>query len=685
MLLVRTLSPGAAAYFMDGRDPGSWTPAAERLLGVGGPVDGTALRRVLAGRHPLSDRPLAAARRRRRAGWDLIFSAPKSVSLLAATAPEGGVGASHAAAVTDVLSHIESALTVWRSAAPHNAAPAGGLVAARFEHRVNSGTEPHLHTHVLVANMTRTDRGWSAVRGDQWYLGRQSLGALYQMALRHHLRHRGWDLEWRMRPDGMADLAGIPSSAVRAASTQTRLVAAVGPFEARQQAAPQRWEERAARTGYDAGALRREADLGAGAAHAAPLGADVTARVTSRLAMRRSDFRRADVVVALSASLPGGCRPDAAMAWVEQFCAGSQRLPSPTSGSRWTSALARRADDRLLGLLGDMHVAAGRRVDRSSSGPAGLEAAVTVLASRPGATDLVAQAEFLDRLRPDWSAAGIRAAVVAADPAAATRWQLLTGLPPHRPGVPVDVLVIDQADRRATPDLLTIVEAARASATSLVLVEGGTLPRLGSFASRALASFSEQIGRLSCGPAPAWEPAVPGAAAGEDLWGRRAAGALLARWEAGGGRDLLVGLGLEEVRSLNRAVRLLTAVGPAGPASSNDAGRFGTGNRVIMLRSGSGRRSPGLPPYGTFGWVTAADERHISVRWDGDRRSVPYGPELRADLGHGWAVTPGLARRLGRPVLLLGPLEAAPRLRGLARGSIERSLAGSERYLGLLR
>ena len=697
MLLVRGIGAGVAPYFLDGRDRGCWTPGATRLLGLSGPVRSDDLRAVLSGSDPRNGRFLPRVRHpRRRGGWDLVFSAPKSLSLLAACSPAGdSVTEAHAAAVGRVLEHVEQRLTVRDASAPGGAGPAGGMVAARFEHRSNAAAEPHLHTHVLVANLTRTDRGWSAVTNSEWYVGRARLGALYQMALRHELCQRGWDLEWRLRPDGLADLAGVPSPAVRAASTQGLQAAAAGRFAARRRATPQPWQDRAARAGFDRrtlGEAGRAPDPGgtggaAGRAGApAPSGpgpddGELALRVAGRLAMRSSDFREADVIVALAATLDHGWTPDLAASWAERFCAASRPVPSPTAGARWTTGLSRRADDRLVGLLEEMQATPGPGAI-GGEGAGRTFSAVDFLSSMPGRSDLIAQAEFLERCRARWDRDGLRAAVLT-PAASAARWEVLTGLTAHRPGTAADVLVVDQADRRSTPELLQLLEVARARNSRLIMVEGGTLPRLAHFASRGLAEHSARTGALTCPPPPAWSPSpTPADERSPRRWGRRAADEILGRWSEGTRSELLVGLGLEEVRSLNRAARLVeTGARPAPAVRSGRGEMFAAGDRVVVLRSG-----PRRPPYGTFGRIAEVGDsgRNLGIRWDGQDRAVTYGTEIVAGLGHGWAATVHLAGRAGRDVMLLGPVDAAPRLRSLVRASIEpERQAGLDRHRGL--
>ena len=73
---------GREEYYTDaGEQPGTWVGDGSRDLGLTGAVEPSALRAVLAGLEPTAGTPLAGSVRR-VPGFDLTFSAPKSVSLL---------------------------------------------------------------------------------------------------------------------------------------------------------------------------------------------------------------------------------------------------------------------------------------------------------------------------------------------------------------------------------------------------------------------------------------------------------------------------------------------------------------------------------------------------------------------------------------------------------------------------
>jgi conjugative relaxase-like TrwC/TraI family protein len=98
-----------------------------------------------------------------------------------------------------------------------------GFVAAAFRHRTSRAQDPHLHTHVVVANMTRTQDGeWRALDGVailKTY--RLAAGYLYEAHLRHELTLR-LGVEWSEPVKGMGELVGVPEEAIHAFSRGAR-------------------------------------------------------------------------------------------------------------------------------------------------------------------------------------------------------------------------------------------------------------------------------------------------------------------------------------------------------------------------------------------------------------------------------------------------------------------------------
>jgi conjugative relaxase-like TrwC/TraI family protein len=169
---LRSVAAGVEDYYLgSGEAPGRWLGDGAVLLGLSGTVGAEDVRAVLDGRAPGTGRSLLWFRRPDRLpGFDLTFSAPKGVSLLFALAdPRTSllVREAHDRAVAAALGYLErEAGEVRRGRDEVDRLPGGGFVAAAFRHRSSRAGDPQLHTHVLVANMTRgCDGHWSALDG----------------------------------------------------------------------------------------------------------------------------------------------------------------------------------------------------------------------------------------------------------------------------------------------------------------------------------------------------------------------------------------------------------------------------------------------------------------------------------------------------------------------------------------
>src|SRR6185312_15707903 len=110
----------------------------------------------------------------------------------------------HDAAVGAAMKAAEAeACFVRRGHAGANVAQGVGFVAAAFRHRSSRAGDPHLHTHVVVANLTKGPEGrWSAPDGRPLYVWATALGSLYRAELRAELARLG--IEWEARPNGLA-------------------------------------------------------------------------------------------------------------------------------------------------------------------------------------------------------------------------------------------------------------------------------------------------------------------------------------------------------------------------------------------------------------------------------------------------------------------------------------------------
>jgi conjugative relaxase-like TrwC/TraI family protein len=162
--VVASVGGGIEDYYGGAEAHGMWLGRAARALGLSGDVDCDELRRVLAGCDPWSGDALRGGRSRATvAGFDLTFSAPKSVSVVfgvGGAEVRAAVRRAHERAVGEALGYLErSAAAVRRGRGGATVHEAGGLIAAAFRHRTSRTGDPQLHTHVLVANVGRGPGG----------------------------------------------------------------------------------------------------------------------------------------------------------------------------------------------------------------------------------------------------------------------------------------------------------------------------------------------------------------------------------------------------------------------------------------------------------------------------------------------------------------------------------------------
>ena len=186
------------------RKASSWHGEAAALLGLHGPVKPKRFEDVLAGYVPGTDLRLGRLRdgeHQHRPGVDVTFSAPKSVSLEALVyAPpktHARVVRAHDEAVRATLGFIETELLQTRSYDPVTGrrprVQAHGMAAATFRHLASRNLDPQLHTHAVIANMTRgRDGDWRSAEFTSVERSKLLIGAYYRNELRTRLEKIGY-------------------------------------------------------------------------------------------------------------------------------------------------------------------------------------------------------------------------------------------------------------------------------------------------------------------------------------------------------------------------------------------------------------------------------------------------------------------------------------------------------------
>jgi conjugative relaxase-like TrwC/TraI family protein len=178
---------------------GEWLGEGSKRLALTSPIAAEPFARMLAGVDQQGNRLVQnAAQPNRRAGWDLVFSAPKSVSLAwAFDVPNAQVVAkAHRRSVETAIQGLEAMVTIGRRGKAGRIREAACAVVARFPHRTSRENDPQLHDHCLVINLAGfSDGGWGALEPRPIFQAQLALGALYRAALARELSNAGYPIE----------------------------------------------------------------------------------------------------------------------------------------------------------------------------------------------------------------------------------------------------------------------------------------------------------------------------------------------------------------------------------------------------------------------------------------------------------------------------------------------------------
>lgn len=202
MLSMSAMSGGQASYYLGlaaedyylkgGEPPGKWYGKGAQALGLRGEVQDTELYNLFGGYSPDGARLLVQLQRHsekaaHRPGWDLTFSAPKSVSVLWSQSDESRrarIQQAHHEAVLKALDYLQDTAALTRRGKGGHSLERTGFVVATFEHSTSRALDPQLHTHALVMNIgVREDGSTGTLSSLSLFETKMAAGALYRLHL----------------------------------------------------------------------------------------------------------------------------------------------------------------------------------------------------------------------------------------------------------------------------------------------------------------------------------------------------------------------------------------------------------------------------------------------------------------------------------------------------------------------
>jgi conjugative relaxase-like TrwC/TraI family protein len=220
MLSMSAMSGGQAQYYLGlaredyylegGEPPGKWYGEGIAKFGLEGEVQPDQLYNLFDGLSPDGTKEVVQLQRHdgkaeHRPGWDLTFSAPKSVSVLWSQSSEENrqiIQRAHRQAVESALDYLQDTAAKTRRGKGGAQLERAGLIIACFEHSTSRALDPQLHIHALVMNIgVREDGTIGTVSSLSIFQSKMVLGALYRMELATILeqefgvpvtKHRTW-------------------------------------------------------------------------------------------------------------------------------------------------------------------------------------------------------------------------------------------------------------------------------------------------------------------------------------------------------------------------------------------------------------------------------------------------------------------------------------------------------------
>jgi len=212
------------SYYLQGGEPaGRWIGSGSPLLGLSPLVEPARFLSLFAGVGAKGEALVQnAGDPKRQPGWDLTFSAPKSVSCVWAIADpqmRSAIEAAQFAALEEAVSYIEEGALTRRGKSGAIKEKAA-LVVAAFEHGTSRAGDPQLHTHAVLLNVgIRADGTTGSLESRSFYQSKMAAGALYRAELAHQLMQLGFSL----RREGTSfEIVGVPLALREQTSTRRK-------------------------------------------------------------------------------------------------------------------------------------------------------------------------------------------------------------------------------------------------------------------------------------------------------------------------------------------------------------------------------------------------------------------------------------------------------------------------------
>ncbi|SFV68213.1 IncW plasmid conjugative relaxase protein TrwC (TraI homolog) [hydrothermal vent metagenome] len=227
-------------YYQKNSEIGYFRGEALNILGI---KDNQAITQdtyllLLHGFNPKDNSPLTkgAGSVDRRAGIDLTFSAPKSVSTLLEIAQANNfntiatkIREAHDNAVKQAMDKIEKDYLYTRVSVDGKiqTVKADGMVYASFQHDTSRALDPQLHTHNFIFTPVLKNGKFNAQTNEAFFNNKLYLGQFYRNELAYNLNKLGFGIEITSIEKGLFELKEIPKDIINEFSKRSQEIQAL--------------------------------------------------------------------------------------------------------------------------------------------------------------------------------------------------------------------------------------------------------------------------------------------------------------------------------------------------------------------------------------------------------------------------------------------------------------------------
>lgn len=217
-------------YYAGDAEALRWLGKGSERLGLTGIVEKEQMLALLEGHLP-NGQVLKNKKGEHRPGFDMTFSAPKSVSILSGLGADSMLSQLHDKAVEKAIDRIEKEFAQARVVIGGKVhyVDTGNLVVAAFRQPSSRANDPALHTHGVTMNITFTSEDGKArslasdINGNFGVIEQLQqhvtyAGLLYRTELANLLKEQGYRL--RDVGKGMFEIDGVPEEVLKEFSTR---------------------------------------------------------------------------------------------------------------------------------------------------------------------------------------------------------------------------------------------------------------------------------------------------------------------------------------------------------------------------------------------------------------------------------------------------------------------------------